>query len=93
MKKKPSFISCFITIHVILIFLQIHKHTLFVKNNYQSQQLEKRIVALTEQKQKFTQELYALKDRENIKKFARDTLRMGPYNLKQIKNLSNDTKL
>ncbi len=94
MLKKPSFITLFITIHIILIFLQVHKHTLFIKNNYHQQQYEKQIIALTEKKQKLTQELYALKDREAIKKFAQNSLHMRPYKLRQIIKLSaNDTKL
>ncbi len=93
MIKKPSFITFFITTHILLIFLQVHKHTLFIKNNYKQQTCEKKIAALTEKKQKLVQELHALKDRENIKKFARNTLHMRPYTLAQITKLSNDTQL
>lgn len=85
--KKNSFITFFITAHIVLIFLQVHKHTLFIKNSYNQQQCEKTIAALTEKKQAITQELYALKDRENIKKFAQETLHMRPYALNQVKKL------
>ena len=78
----------------MLIFLQVHKHTLFIKNNYKQQLFEKNIAALKEKKQKYTQELHALKDREAIKKFARNTLHMRPYTLNQITKLThNDTTL
>ncbi|HEX4068678.1 MAG TPA: hypothetical protein VHX42_01145 [Candidatus Babeliales bacterium] len=85
--KKNSFITLFITAHIVLIFLQIHKHTLFIKNSYNHQECDKKIAALTEKKQTLTQELYALKDRENIKKYAQDKLKMRPYALNQVKRL------
>jgi cell division protein FtsL len=85
--KKKSFITFFITAHILLIFLQIHKHTLFIKNNYEQQQCEKKIATLTEKKQTLTQELYALKDRENIKHYAQNKLKMRSYALNQVKKL------
>ena len=92
--KKFSFITFFITAHIILIFLQVHKHTLFIKNSYNQQLFEKNIATLKEKKQKFTQELHALKDRDAIKEFARHTLHMRPYTLNQITKLAhNDTTL
>ena len=86
--KKKSFLTIFISAHIILIFLQIHKHTLFIKNSYNHQQCEKKLATLTEKKQTLTQELYALKDRENIKKYAQEKLHMRPYALNQVKKLS-----
>ena len=86
--KKNSFITLFITAHILLIFLQIHKHTLFIKNSYNHQQCEKKLAVLEEKKQTLTQELYALKDREHIKKYAQDKLKMRPYALNQVKKLS-----
>jgi hypothetical protein len=85
--KKISFLTTFISAHIILIFLQIHKHTLFVKNSYNQQQCEKKIVALRDKKQTLTQELHALKDRDNIKKYAQNKLNMRPYALNQVKKL------
>ena len=95
MKKKNAFITFFITAHIILIFLQIHKNTLFIQNSYNQQLYEKKISSLTDKKQLLVQELHALKDREAIKKFAQNNLNMKPYSLNQIKKLSaeNDTKL
>lgn len=85
--KKNSFITLFITAHILLIFLQIHKHTLFIKNSYNHQECEKKIAALTEKKQTLTQELYVMKDRDNIKKYAQEKLKMRPYALNQVKKL------
>ncbi len=89
--KKNSFITIFITAHIVLIFLQVHKHTLFIKNSYNQQQCEKKIACLTEKKQILTQEVYALKDRENIKKYAQNKLHMRPYALNQVKRLSHES--
>lgn len=85
--KKNYFITFFITAHIILIFLQVHKHTLFVKNSYTQQQCEKTLATLQEKKQALTQELYVLKDRETIKKFAQEKLNMRPYALNQVKKI------
>lgn len=89
MKKNP-FITFFIITHIVLIFLQVHKHTTFIKNNYIMQECEKKIESLNEKKQILMQELYALKDRENIKKYAYNVLQMRPYTLSQIKKLEHD---
>ncbi len=85
--KKNYFITFFITAHIILIFLQVHKHTLFVKNSYTQQEYEKTLAILQEKKQTLMQELYVLKDRETIKKFAQEKLNMRPYALNQIKKI------
>ena len=79
----------------MFIFLQVHKHTLFIKNNYHQQLYEKKIITLKEKQQKLIQELYALKDRDTIKQFAQNKLHMRPYTLNQIIKLSenNDSKL
>ena len=91
MIQKPSFITFFISCHILLIFLQIHKHTLFIKNNYKHQVYDKKIATLTERKQKLVQELHTLKDREAIRIFAHNKLNMRPYTLAQITKLSHDT--
>ncbi|HSC25012.1 MAG TPA: hypothetical protein VLB80_02220 [Candidatus Babeliales bacterium] len=85
--KKNYFISFFIAVHILFIFLQVHKHTLFIKNSYNHQQCEKQITLLTEKQQTLTQELYVLKDRESIKKYAQNKLKMHPYVLSQVKKL------
>lgn len=85
--KKNSFIILFLAAHVLLIFLQIHKHTLFIKNNYKQQLCEKKIIALQEKYQTLTQQLHALKDRDAIKKYAYEKLKMRPYTLHQVKKI------
>ena len=86
--KKISFLTTFISAHIILIVLQIHKHTLFIKNSYNQQQCEKKMVVLKDKKQTLTQELHAMKDRDNIKKYAQSKLNMRPYALNQVKKIS-----
>ena len=85
--KKNSFLTIFIFTHVTLIFLQIYKHTLFIKNSYNHQKYERKLIVLTEKKQNLTQKLYALKDREEIKQYAQNKLNMRPYALNQVKKL------
>jgi len=85
--KKNTLITVIIIVHIVFVFLQIHKHTLSIKNNYQQQVYEKKIIQLKEQKQLLTQELHALKNRDAIKKFAYNTLNMRPYSLSQIQKL------
>jgi len=86
--KKNSFIGFFIAAQITLVFLQVYKHTLFIKNNYNHQECEKQLTALAEKKQSLTQELHLLKDRDTIKRYAQNKLRMKPYNLNQVKKLS-----
>jgi cell division protein FtsB len=88
--KKNSFLTFFISIHIIIIFLQIYKHTLFIKKSYKEQEYEKELVALAEKKQMLTQELHALKDRDYIKRYAQEKLNMRPYALNQVKKLQNE---
>lgn len=85
--KKNYFVTIVITAHILLIFLQVHKHTLLIQTSYNHQECEKKIATLTEKKQNLTQELYALKDRDNIKKYAQNKLNMRPYGLNQVKKL------
>jgi len=60
---------------------------MFIKNSYNQQQCEKTLTLLQEKKQTLMQELYALKDRENIKKFAHEKLNMRTYALNQVKKI------
>ncbi len=90
--KRNAFIAVFITAHIIFIFLQVHKHTQFVTFTYKQQKLEKKQNTLQQEKQLLTQQLYALKDRDTIKKFARKTLKMRPVRLNQVEILTYHDK-
>ncbi len=86
--RKKTFIILFITGHVVFIFLQIYNHTQYIQQTYTKQTYEKKHDTLCKEKQKFTQQLYALKDPTTIKQFAQDTLHMHPNRLKQVKKIT-----
>ena len=85
--KKNKFITLFIAAHILFIFLQVYKHTQFVKSTYEQQKHEKKHSDLKTKKQTLIQQLYALKDRNNIRKFAKKSLKMRPIRLNQVKNM------
>lgn len=87
MNKKQCIIAC-ATINISFIFAQIYKHTQMVKYTYAQQQHDKTIVAHEQTIQELTQQLYALKDRETIRLFAKKELSMQPLVLKNIKRLT-----
>ncbi|MDP3889033.1 MAG: cell division protein FtsL [bacterium] len=90
--KKNSFIALFIATHIVFIVLQIHKHTLLIKESFRKQKKEKTKTTLEQQEQNLVHELYALRNQNNIKKFAEQKLNMKPVRLNQIKTLRNNDK-
>ncbi len=85
--RKKTFFILFIAGHIIFIFLQIYNHTQNIQQTYKKQNYEKEYDILREEKQKLTQQLYALKDRTTIKQFAQHTLHMQPNRLNQVKKI------
>jgi len=85
--KRPQFITIFIACQILLIFLQIHKHTQFIKQSYRKQYNEKLHEELAHKKQQLTQELYAAHNPERIEQFARESLQMKNATLAQVKRL------
>lgn len=88
--KKGSLITLFIGVNVLFIFLQIHKHTQFVKYGYMLQECEKQRDVLHTKKQMLMQHLHAHIDRESIKRFAGTKLNMRPIKLSQIKKINEN---
>lgn len=88
--KKATFIALFVSAHVILIFLQIHKHSQRIRLSYQTQKNEAEKELLVQKKQDLTQQVYALKNRSAIKKFALNKLNMSKIQLKQINKLGRN---
>lgn len=86
--KKTTFISLFITTHLCLIFMQIYKHSQFVKESYKKQELEQKIESLVQQEQNISQQLYTAKNLKETKKYA-DSHNMQKIKLNQIKKLVN----
>ena len=85
--KRLTFITIFVVTHVGFIFFQIHKHTKIIQLSYEKQKLEKHRSQLIAKKQELTQELYSLKSRTAIARFAKKRLKMSKVKLKQIKKL------
>ncbi len=85
--NKKRVIILFIVCNVFFIFLQIYNRTRYIQQTYTKQSFEKKYDVLCKEKQKFTQQLYALKDPIAIKQFAQDTLKMQPNKLEQVKKI------
>lgn len=88
MKRSPI-IPVFIGVHLVCIVLQIYKHSLLVQASYAKQKYELARASLLQEKQQFTQELQALKNRTAIKQYAEAKLHMDTLKLKQIKRLND----
>lgn len=88
MKARP-FIATFIGVHVIFIFLQIHKHSQIIKHSYALQKNEQTKQLLVKKKQALTHQLYAGKNRSAIKDIAIAQLHMKPIQLRQIKTIES----
>lgn len=83
--KNLFLVSLFITLNVSFIFLQIHKNSLFVQQEYQRQYHEKKRIELTNRKNDLTQRLYTLQSKNHVKQYATDKLKMRPLELSQVK--------
>ncbi len=88
--SNRSFITFFITIHVVFIFLQIHKQSYVIELSYQKQKNEKLKQELTDKKNGLTQELHMVQNRSNIKKYAESSLGMKKISLSQIKKMPDE---
>lgn len=69
--------------------LQIYKHSLFVQASYTKQKYDLERESLVQDKQRLTQELQVLKNRNSIKQYAQAKLQMDTLRLKQIKRLND----
>lgn len=85
--KRATFIGLFISVHLIFVIAQIHKHSQIVKLSYQKQKNEKLRNELAEKQLVLTHQLYAHKNLGAIKEFAIKNLNMAPVKLSQIKRL------
>ncbi len=90
--KRVSFISLFIFTHISFVFLQIHKHALFIKQSYHRQKNERLCQNLRTKKQDIAHQLHAFKNNQDIKAFAEDELKMVQLNVHQIKKMSHNDK-
>ena len=85
--KKLTLIIIFIGSHIIFIFLQIHKHSLFIKNSYQRQKNETVQESLLQKKQELLHNLHVLKEQSRVKQFAHENLDMDTVTLRQLKKI------
>ena len=86
--NRTFFISIFLATHLGFVFLQIHKHTQFVKQTFSRQKNERLLASLAVKKQQLTQELYIAKNHNAIQEFAKTNLNMAPVRLGQIKQVT-----
>ena len=89
MFKRRLFFSTFVTVHLVFVFLQIHKHTQFIHESYRKQKNEKLYAKLLTEKDTLIHKIHTLQNKELIKQYAQTQLRMTALNLKQIKKVSD----
>jgi hypothetical protein len=87
MKRSPI-IPLFIGVHLLCMVLQIYKHSLFVQASYTKQKNELDRESLIQERQRLTQELQVLKNRNSIKQYAQ-AKQMKTLRLNQIKRLND----
>ncbi len=90
--KRSYFIVTFIATHIFFIFFQIHKHSKIIRFSYQKQKNEQKKELLIQKIQELTQNLYELKKRSSIKKYAQKKLKMRKIKLSQIKKITPKTQ-
>jgi cell division protein FtsB len=88
--KRITFISLFVFTHISFVFLQIHKHALFIKQSYSKQKNEKLCQNLRKKKQDIAHQLHTFKNNQDIKEFAQKELQMVQLRVNQIKKLNPD---
>jgi len=84
--KKRNFVLLFIFVHILFIAFQINKQGQLVKLSYEKQCLEARKKKLLTEKQELTNQIYALQNHTEVKKYALQK-GMRPVKLSQIKRL------
>jgi len=85
--SKKAFLFIFISVNLIFIFLQIYKHSVFVKLSYEQQRLEREQENLAKKKIDLIEKLHTNQRHKPVKDFAEDKLKMQRIKLKQIKRL------
>lgn len=87
--KKKTFIVLFLAVHVIFIALQIDKQSRMVKLSYTKQKEEQTRKILSNKKQALINKLYALKNKQKIKTYAQNHLKMKSLKIKQVQRIPN----
>jgi len=87
--KRVLFAPLATCIVIISLLLHIHKRTLFIQESYIQQKNERARQELEHEYQQLTQQLHALRDYQHIESYARNTLRMHPIHIHQIKHIAD----
>jgi len=85
--KKNSFLTLFIITNIGFLFLQIRKQMLFIKESFRKQKHERTIAKLEQKKQEIDHAIHLAQNKQEIKQYAQDTLRMKPVRLTQLKKV------
>ena len=88
--KKGSIVAVCISMHLIFIFLHIHKHMAFVKESFKKQENERTIDLLKQTKHEALNSWYLAHNRSEIKTFAGTHLNMKSARLHNMKRINND---
>jgi hypothetical protein len=91
--KRNYFIFLFSSAQIIFIFLQIHRHTLFIDQSFAKQKNERKKIELTQTIQELSHQLHIVREHANIKQFAHTELDMQPIQMNQIKKLPTKNEI
>lgn len=86
--KKNIFLSLFIITNIGLLFLQIRKQMLFIKESFRKQKYERALIKLEQKKQEIEHALHLAQNKQKVKQYAQDTLSMKPVQISQLKRMS-----
>ena len=86
--KKSVLALLFIVVHILFIFVQIHKYSLLIRTSYKKQKNETKKIELKHKKEKLIHTLHTIKDKTRVQRYAQNKLNMQPIRLKQIRKLS-----
>ena len=86
--KKGTVVSIFIFTQIGFVFLQIHKHMLFIKCSFSKQKNERCLAQLEQKKVTLRNQFYVVQNKSDIQQFAQDKLALQPSKIKQIKRVS-----
>lgn len=85
--KKKTFIVLFLTVHVLFITLQIDKQSKMVKLSYAKQKKEQTFKVLLNEKQQLINQLHTLRNKQSIKAYAQNHLKMKSLKIKQVQRI------
>ena len=91
MLGRRLFFTTFVAIHLIFVFLQIHKQIQFINESYRKQKNEKLYATLLKEKDTLVHSIQTLQNKEFITNYARTHLCMKAIHLKQVKRLHHDS--